>query len=122
MRPGFSEPRTIALATAYQALDPSKPALVALTLKAPTTLTLTTGTTITGDIRIGSAPDVATGGGTTQSLYKKSLTGTLAIGVNVATDDYETKSFMLPANGYFAVRQLTGSGLVVISASEQAMG
>ena len=119
--PGYAAPRSIALATAYQALNPLRPALVVLTFSVPATLLLSAGTTVTGDVRIGADASVATGGGVLVAPYKKSLTGVLGVGVSLATDDYETKTFLLPANAYFAVRQLSGAGMLVVSASEQAI-
>ena len=119
--PGYSAPRSITLATAYQAVNPLRPALVVLTFSAPTTLLLTVGTTVTGDLRIGPDASVATGGGVLVAPYKKSMTGVLGVGVSLASDDYETKTFLLPANAYFAVRQLSGAGMLVVSASEQAI-
>lgn len=119
--PGYPEPRSISLATAYQAIDPTRAALVVVTFSSPMMISLSAGSTVSGDLRSGPSANVATGGGQLVAPYRKSLTGVLGIGLNLGIDDYETKSFLLPIGGYFAVRQLSGTGMLVISASEQAL-
>lgn len=115
--------RTLAVNTAYQAIDITKPAILTITLGSPGSLTLTGGTTVVGDIRAGTTAAIAnSASGALIAPYKKSLTGSLAVTVNVATDDCETKSFWLAPGEYFAVRLISGAGLAIISTSEQSVG
>jgi len=111
--------RTLSLATAYQASTPAKPALVTINLNSTATLSVSGGTTITGEVRIGPTNAVATGGGTAVGLYKNSLTGTLTATLNFNTDSYNTISFALPAGWFFAVRQTAGTTLSIVSAFDQ---
>lgn len=113
--------RTLSLATAYQATDNTKAAIVTVNLNSTASLTLSGGTTVVGEIRIGSANTVASGTGSAIGAYKNSLTGTLAIGLNIQTDSYNSLSFALPTGWYFAIRQTSGSGLVVVSAFDQSI-
>ncbi len=117
---GTPTSRSISLATAYQASDTTAPAVVTINLNSTASLSLSGGTTIIGEVRIGSANTVASGAsGTAVGTYKNSLTGTLTIGLNIQTDNHNNITFLLPAGWYFAVRQTTGSGLTVVSAFDQ---
>lgn len=118
---GTSNSRTLSLATAYQATDNTKPAIVTITLTSTASITLTAGTTIVGEVREGSSSSVATGGGTAIGAYINSITGTLVIGANISTASNQTITFALPAGHYFAVRQTSGSGLSIVSAFDQAL-
>lgn len=118
---GTLNTRTLSLATAYQATDITKPAIVTITLTSTASITLTAGTTIVGEIRLGSSSSVATGGGTAIGAYTNSITGTLVVGANISTASNQTFSFALPAGNYFSVRQTTGSGLSIVSAFDQAL-
>lgn len=114
--------RSISLATAYQATDTSKPAIVSVNLNSVASISLTNGTTIVGEVRIGSASSVSSGAsGTVVGSYKNTLTGTLVIGLALTHEDTSTVSFILPAGWYFAVRQTTGTGLTVSSAFDQSI-
>lgn len=114
--------RTLVLATAYQANDNTKAAIITITVGSSATLSLTAGTTISGEVRIGTANTVATGAsGSAVGNYKNSLTGTLVIGLALSTESQQTFTIVLPIGGYFAVRQTAGSGLTIISAFEQTL-
>lgn len=115
--------RAIVMNTAYQASDPTKSALMILTFSAPAALTVSGGTSIQGEVRSGPLASVATGAsGWVVAPYRRTLAGALVVGVNISTDDYETKTFFLPAGHYFAVRQTGGTGMAVVTATEQPMG
>jgi hypothetical protein len=113
--------RSLALATAYQATDNTKAAIVTVTLTSTASITLTTGTTISGEIRMGSTTAVATGTGTAVAGYTNSITGTLVVGANISTASNQVITFALPAGQYFAVRQTAGSGLSIVSAFDQTI-
>lgn len=116
---GMPTARMLALATAYQALDPIKAALVSLTLTSTAALSLAGGTTITGDVVVGASSAVAAGTGTIVAKYKNSLTGTLTIGLNIQTDSAQTINFLLPPGAFFAIRQTAGATLAILAAVEQ---
>lgn len=118
---GSPNTRSLALATAYQATDNTKPAFVTVTLTSTASITLTTGTTISGEVRMGTTTAVATGTGTQIGSYTNSITGTLVVGANISTASNSVLSFMLPAGQYFAIRQTAGSGLSIVSAYDQAV-
>lgn len=119
---GAPTSRSVSLATAYQATDTSKPAIVTVNLLSTPTITLLGGgTTNIGEVRIGSNSTVSSGGGTAVGAYKTSLTGTLVLGVAITMDALSTTTFALPAGWYFAVRQTTGTGLSVSSAFDQSI-
>lgn len=119
----FSSPtaRTLSLATAYQATDPTKPAVVTINLTSNASLTLGGGTTNTASIVIGSTNGVASGTGTAVGTYSNSLTGSLVVGVAINTVSTSPITFALPKGWYFSVLQLTGT-VTINSAYNQALG
>lgn len=119
---GSPTSRTLSLATAYQCSDNTKPCVVTINLNSTAALSLSGGTTVIGEVRIGSTSGVATGGGTAVGAYKNSLTGTLTIGLNMSTESYNTITVFVPIGWYFSPRQTSGSGLVVVSAFDQVAG
>lgn len=121
MTVGNPNARTVALATAYQCTDTNKPCVVIINLNSTASLTLGGGTTVVGEVRLGSTNGVATGSGVAVGAYKNSLTGTLVVGLAINSDSYNTITIMVPTGQYFAVRQTTGTGLVVVSAYDQSV-
>lgn len=113
--------RTLALATAFQASDPAKPALVTINLTSVANLTLGAGTTNTADIVIGATAAVASGTGTVIGKYRNSLTGSLVVGLNINTDSGVQIVLPLPVGWFFAVRQTAGT-VVITSAYDQVVG
>ncbi len=118
---GGPNSRSLLVGSAYQATDTTKPAIVTITFNSTASLSLSGGTTVLGEVRIGSTNSVATGGGTAVGSYKNSLTGTLAIGLNIQTDSYNTVTFVLPAGWFFSPRQVSGTGLQIVSAFDQSI-
>lgn len=109
-----------ALATAYQASDPSKPAWITLNITSTASMTLGGGTNESGEVRVGSANTVAGGSsGAAVGGHRNSFTGTVVVGINMGNVLTAAVPFFLPAGGYFAVRRLTGSTMVIASAFEQ---
>lgn len=119
----FSSPtaRTLSLATAFQASDTTKPAVVTVNLTSNASLTLGGGTTNTGIIVIGPTSAVASGTGTTVGTYSNSLTGSLVVGVAINTVSTAPITFALPKGWYFAILQQTGT-ISIASAFNQSLG
>lgn len=112
---------SVSLATAYQATNAAKPALVSINLTSTAALSLSGGTTNTADVVIGSTSGVASGTGTVIAKYANTNTGALTIGLNLSTVSGVPVSFILPAGWYFAVRQTAGT-VAITSAFDQAVG
>lgn len=113
---------SVSLGTAYQATNTAKPSEVTINLTSTAALTIGGGSTFEADIVIGSTSAVASGTGTVIGKYKNSLTGTLVIGVAINNAQTTMHKFSLPTGWYFAVRQITGSGITVVSAFDQSIG
>lgn len=118
---GAPASRTLAVNTAYQATDPSKPAIITLNLTSTASLTLTGGTTVAAEARVGAASSVLTTGLAT-GRYRNTLTGSLAIGLNIQTDAINTISLFIPAGYYFGIPTPTGGTVTIVSAFEQQVG
>lgn len=118
---GTPNTRTVALATAYQATDPTKPALVTINLTSTAALSLAVGGTNTANILIGASNAVATGTGTVVGKYANSLTGVLAIGLGINTTSGAPVSLALPTGWFFAVLQTAGT-VSITSAFDQSVG
>jgi hypothetical protein len=113
--------RTVALATAYQASNPAKPALLNINLTSTANLSLSGGTTNSAAVVIGSTSAVAAGTGTVICQYNNASTGTLTIGLNTNAIQASTCSFALPVGWYWAVRTISGT-ITVSSAFDQVVG
>ncbi|MBA1249853.1 hypothetical protein [Pseudomonas luteola] len=117
----FGAPKaiTVSLAKSYQASDPKKAAVIAITLQAQSSISLSGAANNEGAITIGATNAVATGAGTNIATYKNNLGGGLVVGLNLNSLQANTYTITLPAGWWFAVRQTSGSGLQVVSAFEQ---
>lgn len=113
--------RTLSLATAYQATDSTKPSFVTINLTSTANFSLIGGTTNSADIVIGSTNAVASGTGTVFGKYANSITGTIAIGLNMNSQSAQTYTIPLPVGWYFAVRQTSGT-VTITSAFDQSVG
>lgn len=118
---GTPTSRSLSLATAYQATDPTKPAMVTINLTSTANLSLSGGTTNSADVVIGATNAVASGTGTTVGKYSNASTGTLTIGLNTNAIAAQPTTFGLPAGWFFAVRQTSGT-VTVTSAFDQTVG
>lgn len=110
----------VVLATAYQASDPTKAAVVSLNLNSVAGLTLGGGTVNTADVVMGATAAVAGGTGTIIGRYRNTLTGALVIGLVVNSDSASQIQFVLPIGWFFAVRQTAGT-VSITSAFDQSM-
>lgn len=117
---GVPAPVTVLLATAYQALDPTRPAVININMNSVAALTLGGGTTNTADILIGATSAVAAGTGTIIGKYRNTLTGTLVIGVAINSDASSQIQFLLPIGWFYAVRQTSGT-VSIISTFDQSV-
>lgn len=118
---GSPTARTLSLATAYQATNTAKPAVVTINLSSSAGISIGGGTTNMADIVIGATNGVAGGTGTAIGKYANSNTGTLTIGLNIATVQAGPCTFVLPTGWFFAVRQTAGT-ITITSAYDQAVG
>lgn len=118
---GAPTTRSVSLATAYQATTPAKPAAVTINLTSTANFSISGGTTNSADILIGSTSGVATGTGTIVGKYSNSVTGTIAVGLNMNSAAAQAFTLALPADWFFAVRQTAGT-IAVTSAYDQAVG
>lgn len=118
---GAPTSRTLSLATAYQATNSAKPAMVSITLSSTANFSLTGGTTNAADILIGSTNAVASGTGTILGRYTNSVTGTIAVGLNMNSQSIQTYLLPLPIGYFFAVRQTSGT-VAIAFAYDQAVG
>lgn len=118
---GAPTSRSLNLSTAYQATDPSKPAVLTVNITSTATLTISGGQTNSAEVLIGSTTAVASGTGSAVGRYSNALTGTVLIGVSLDTTQLESFSFALPAGWYFAVRQTAGT-VTITSAFDQPIG
>lgn len=106
---GTPNGRTLSAATAYQATDTTKPALVSISLTSSAAISLSGGTTNTAGVYVGTTSGVATTGGVQICGYSNSNTGALTIGLNLATVATTPCTFALPTAGYFAFRVSSGT-------------
>ena len=122
--PAFGAPvaRTLALGTAYRALDPSKPVLLTVTLQANSSISLGGASNNEGAITVGPTAAVIAGTGMNVATYKNNLGGTLVVGLNLNSQQANTYTVALRAGDFFAIRQTAGTGLQVLSAFEQILG
>lgn len=118
---GAPNSRSLSLATAYQATDNTKPAMVTVNLTSTANFSLSGGTTNSADVVIGSTNAVAVGTGTVVGKYSNSVTGTIAVGLNLNSVAANTYILVLPAGWFFAVRTTAGS-VTVTSAFDQSAG
>jgi len=118
---GAPTTRTVALGTAYQATDNTKPSMVTVNVTSTANFSLAGGSTNSADILIGSTNGVASGTGTVVGKYSNSVTGTIAVGLNMNSIYTGQYVLALPAGWFFAVRQTSGT-VSIASAFDQAVG
>lgn len=112
--------RSLALATAYQASDPTKAAYITLTIECTATQSLAVGETCEGEVRSGPTNAVASGGGMVVGKYKNAVGGSLSLG-NLNVTNMNTISILLPPGHYFAVHQTAGDGMQAAQTADQAV-
>lgn len=122
--PGMSvgTPNSVSLSagTAVQATDPTKGDDVEITITSTANFSLTGGTTNSAVVVIGPTSAIGTSGGTIVGNYSNSITGTIAIGLNMNSVQTTTYHAELPAGWYVAVRQTSGT-VTISSATDQTV-
>jgi len=115
--------RTIAVATAYQHTDTTKPYKVMVNARATQTVTLagTVGDKL--ELRIGpTAASVASGGsgGFSVGIWESGITG-IAVMIGAAVADGAGLVADVPTGWYFSVNLLSGTSATIVSCFTQAM-
>lgn len=118
----FSAPntRTVAFATAYQATDNTKPAMVGVEIECVVTVALGSPTANTVELIIGSTNAVAAGTGTKVDTMKSDLSVSILLSLGFTNRQFLQAS--LPAGYYFAARRTSGTACTVQSAFDQSVG
>ena len=124
---GTPNARTLSLGTAYQATDPTKPALVTINLTSTASISLVNQTQASqkaGVWAAANATDVLAGTGTATQLgnYENTQGGTLVVTLVLTQVVPQQAQLMLPVGWYFAVKQTVGTSLVISSAFDQSVG
>lgn len=112
---------SLSLATAFQASDPTKMALVSVNITSTANFSLAGGTTNSADILIGPTAAVAAGTGNVMGKYSNSILGTIAAGLNMNSVMSNAYFVFLPKGWYCAIRQTQGN-VTITSAFDQAIG
>lgn len=118
---GAPTTRSLSFATAYQATDPSKAAVVTINFTSTANISLSGGTTNSATVVIGPTNAVASGTGSVLCPYSNSNTGTLTIGLNLSTVATASCVVVIPAGYYFAPRQTAGT-VTISSSFDQSIG
>lgn len=118
---GTPNARSLTLATAFQATDNSRAAMVTVNLTSTATLSLSGGTSNSATVVIGATSAVASGTGTVIANYSNTNTGALTIGLNLSTVSAVPVTFALPKSWFFAVLQTAGT-VSITSSFDQAIG
>lgn len=118
---GNANARTCTAGTAIQAMDTTKPAFFSITITSTANFSLAGGTTNTAVVVSGTTSGIGTSGGTTEGTYSNSVTGTIAVGLNLNSVQTNTYVVALPAGQWFAYRVSAGS-VTVVSCTDKSIG
>lgn len=110
--------RSLSLATAYQASDPTKPAVVTVMIDLSTSVSIGS-VTQTVELIMGSTSAVASGTGTLADSWANALTVTL---ISITMAGRQKLTCQLPVGWFFAVRRTVGTGMSISSAFDQSVG
>lgn len=117
---GWPQTRVLAPATDYQALDPTRPAIISITCKATSNLTLLVGQTASIELSIGPAALTCGGAGLLLATWTNGNTGALTIGINTNQTIGSPFGFLLPVGGHF-ILCVTSGGPYTITAVDQVV-
>ncbi len=117
---GAPAPVSLTLATAFQATDPTRPAVVSININSVASITIGGGVINTGDVLMGATSAVASGTGTIIGRYRNTLSGAVIVGVGINSDCISQIQFVLPIGWFYAVRQTAGT-IVIVSAFDQSI-
>jgi hypothetical protein len=112
--------RTLSFATAYQATDTSKPAFVNVIVDCTTTVSLGSAQANTVELIIGPTNGVASGTGTLADTFRSDLS--VSIIISLGWTGRQSLKAVIPAGYYFAVRRTVGTGMTIVSATDQSLG
>lgn len=118
---GSANSRTCAAGTAIQATDNTKPAFFTITITSTANFSLGGGTTNTAVVVSGTTSGIGTSGGTTEGTYSNSITGTIAVGLNMNSVQTNTYTVALPAGQWFAYRVSSGA-VTIVSCADKSVG
>lgn len=116
---GMPVTRTLALSTAYTALNAAKPATVTVSPTCTASLTLSGGGTCTLQARIGTAP-LTCSSGTVVATWTNGNTGALSVGLALNQTVGAPYSINLPAGASMVLCPTAGT--FTVSAAEQSVG
>lgn len=116
---GIPTSKTVAFATAYQAANSAKPAIISVLIDTTVTVGIGAPTTNTVEMITGPTNAVAGGTGALTDRYRNDLSVTL---ISLGFTGSNKLTAFLPAGYWFAVRRTVGTGSSVNSAFEQAVG
>lgn len=113
--------RTLSLATAYQASNPAKPALVSILINLTGTIAIGT---VANTIQLWVGPTAASvttpfTGATVADGWRNDLTVTL---ISITVNGQQKLQAMIPAGYWFAAARSVGTGTTIASAFDQVMG
>lgn len=111
--------RSIAFSTAYQATDPTKPSFVRITVDLTTTVSIGSPQANTAELVVGSTNAVASGTGSIEDTYRSDLSVTL---ISLGFTGRQSLKAVIPVGYYFAIRRTAGTGITIVSASDQSLG
>lgn len=120
---GTPATKSLTFATAIQATDPTRPAVISAMIEAAYTITLANTQADEVELRIGPVQaTVANGtGGTAVATFKASLTG-IALTVGMAQISRNQLTAHLPIGWFYAVRRVSGTAATIQGAYDQSMG
>lgn len=118
---GMPNTRAISTGTAYQATDPSRAAMVEVSIASVASLSISGGATNAAAVYVSATNSVGSSGGIQVCSYNNANTGTLIVGINTNASQTSPCTFNLPVGAYFAVRVSSGS-VTLPAASDQSIG
>lgn len=110
---------SLAFSTAYQATNPAKPAFVHITVDLTTTVAVGSPQANTCELVVGSTNAVASGTGSIEDTYRSDLSVTL---ISLGFTGRQSLKAIIPVGYWYAIRRTVGTGITIVSASDQAIG
>ena len=106
---------------AYQAVDPTRPAMIAATVNTQYTVTIAGTQADEVNLRIGPDSSVSSGGGFVVGIAKQSLTG-ITLSIGMAMGDSTFIPAMIPANWWYSFVRVSGTTATILEATVQSVG
>jgi hypothetical protein len=120
----FGQPnsRTLSFSTLYQAITPTKAAIITVSPVCAATITLTGGSTCIIQLRLGVDNTLTCSTGVVMAQWANGNTGTLTVGLTLTQSIGAPLSVAVPAGGYIMLCQTSGTGATVSIATDQTAG